>query len=61
LDWAALKNDDVVVDVGGGTGGLTLLLLKSFPQIKYVVQDLEMVIPEAEKVVPPSFGILYPR
>jgi len=49
LDWAALKDDDVVVDVGGGTGGLTLLLSKSFPQFKYIVQDLEMVMPDAEK------------
>jgi tRNA G46 methylase TrmB len=57
LDWAALKDDDVVVDVGGGTGGLTLLLSKSFPQLKYIVQDLVMVMPDAEKVVSLSFGI----
>jgi len=49
LDWAALKDDAVVVDIGGGVGNLTLLLAKDFPQLKYVVQDLETVIPEAEK------------
>jgi 16S rRNA A1518/A1519 N6-dimethyltransferase RsmA/KsgA/DIM1 with predicted DNA glycosylase/AP lyase activity len=51
LDWAALKDDAVVVDVGGGAGNLTLLLAKDFPQLKYVVQDLEEVIPQAEKVI----------
>lgn len=50
LDWAALKDDEVAVDVGGGTGNLTLLLAKAFPHLKYVVQDLKEVIPEAEKL-----------
>jgi 16S rRNA A1518/A1519 N6-dimethyltransferase RsmA/KsgA/DIM1 with predicted DNA glycosylase/AP lyase activity len=50
LDWAALKDDAVVVDIGAGAGNLTLLLAKEFPQLKYVVQDLERVIPEAENV-----------
>lgn len=54
LDWAALKDDEVAVDVGGGTGNLTLLLAKAFPHLKYVVQDLKEVIPEAEKVISDS-------
>jgi tRNA G46 methylase TrmB len=51
LDWAAIKADAVVVDVGGGAGSLTLLLAKAFPHLKYVVQDLPTVMPESEKVI----------
>lgn len=51
MDWPALKDNDVVVDVGGGVGDLTLLLAKAFPRLKFIMQDQKTVIPEAEKVV----------
>jgi tRNA1(Val) A37 N6-methylase TrmN6 len=54
LDWAALKDDGVIVDIGGGLGNLSLLLANDFPHLKYVVQDQETVVPEAEKVISDS-------
>lgn len=45
-----MKANDVVVDVGGNLGTLTLLLAKTFPHLRYVVQDLPKVIPGAKDV-----------
>jgi ubiquinone/menaquinone biosynthesis C-methylase UbiE len=60
LDWAALKADSVVVDVGGGSGNVTMHLAKVFPHLKYVVQDLKSVITDtAEKVSPIHFVAIY--
>jgi O-methyltransferase domain len=57
VDWAAFKNDEVVVDVGGSVGSLTLLLTKTFPHLKYIVQDLDEVIPDGEKVISYSLAL----
>ncbi|KAI0041964.1 S-adenosyl-L-methionine-dependent methyltransferase [Auriscalpium vulgare] len=48
-DWKSLDEDSVVVDVGGSLGGLTLVLAKEFPHLKYVVQDLAPVIADSGK------------
>ncbi|KAF8825705.1 hypothetical protein HHX47_DHR6000182 [Lentinula edodes] len=44
-----LKANDIVVDVGGGVGTLTLTLKKAFPNLRYIVQDLDQQIFWAEK------------
>jgi hypothetical protein len=49
-DWKSLEKDDLVVDVGGGVGTVTLLLAKSFPHLRYVVQDRPAVVPDGIKV-----------
>ncbi|KAJ7284873.1 S-adenosyl-L-methionine-dependent methyltransferase [Mycena rebaudengoi] len=41
--WGSLPQDTVVCDVGGGNGHATIQLLKTFPQLKIVVQDLPAV------------------
>lgn len=50
IDGNALKPDDVVVDVGGSIGTVTLTLLRAFPNLRYVVQDLDTVMPSGEEV-----------
>ncbi|KAF9067896.1 S-adenosyl-L-methionine-dependent methyltransferase [Rhodocollybia butyracea] len=47
--WKDLKPDSVVVDVGGSVGSVTHLLVKAFPDLKYVVQDLPKVIGQAHE------------
>ncbi|PSS37291.1 hypothetical protein PHLCEN_2v860 [Hermanssonia centrifuga] len=47
--WRDLTESDVVVDVGGSVGGLTNLLVEAFPKPRYIVQDLQKVIAQAEK------------
>ncbi|KAJ7634568.1 S-adenosyl-L-methionine-dependent methyltransferase [Roridomyces roridus] len=47
--WAALPTDTVVCDIGGGYGHNTIDLLKDFPQLKIIVQDLPEVIEEGRK------------
>ncbi|KAI0063777.1 S-adenosyl-L-methionine-dependent methyltransferase [Artomyces pyxidatus] len=44
FDWKDLPDGSVGVDVGGGVGSVTLLLAKAFPNLKFVVEDLEEVI-----------------
>ncbi|KAI0063823.1 S-adenosyl-L-methionine-dependent methyltransferase [Artomyces pyxidatus] len=44
FDWKNLPDGSVGVDVGGGVGSVTLLLAKTFPNLKFVVEDLEEVI-----------------
>ncbi|KAF5367982.1 hypothetical protein D9758_004424 [Tetrapyrgos nigripes] len=46
---ASLQENDIVVDVGGSTGSACLTLKKAFPQLRYVVQDLEQPIANAKK------------
>ncbi|KAJ7231279.1 hypothetical protein B0H12DRAFT_1239999 [Mycena haematopus] len=39
----------LVVDVGGSVGSITLELAKTFPHLRYVVQDLQKEISGGEK------------
>jgi hypothetical protein len=48
--WASLPNDTVVCDVGGSNGHASINLLKSFPQLKIVVQDLPGVVEQGQEV-----------
>ena len=48
-DWDKVPEDTVICDVGGNNGHVTLNLMKQFPKIKVVVQDLPTVIPQAEE------------
>ncbi|KAF9073215.1 S-adenosyl-L-methionine-dependent methyltransferase [Rhodocollybia butyracea] len=49
FDEEALRPGDVVVDVGGNVGTVTLVLKKAFPKLRYVVQDLEKLMPAGEQ------------
>ncbi|KAG6877727.1 hypothetical protein C0992_009407 [Termitomyces sp. T32_za158] len=48
FDWKAYSKG-VVVDVGGGIGSQSMVLAKDFPNLSFVVQDLEPVISDASK------------
>jgi hypothetical protein len=50
FDWKELKQDAMVVDVGGGIGSAVLELIKTYPHLCYVVQDRPKVIPDGVKV-----------
>jgi len=47
--WASLGSG-TIVDVGGGFGGMSLDLSKSYPQLNFVVQDLPGIIEQAPAV-----------
>ncbi|KAF7335897.1 S-adenosyl-L-methionine-dependent methyltransferase [Mycena sanguinolenta] len=49
-DWGCLAPGSLVVDVGGGVGTASLILAAEFPELKFLVQDLEKVIEQGEKV-----------
>jgi 6-hydroxytryprostatin B O-methyltransferase len=38
--WDGIREDGVVVDVGGSTGGAAIALAEAFPHLKLIVQDL---------------------
>jgi len=48
-DWKSLKQDSLVVDVGGGVGSSVLELKVAFPHLRFVVQDRPKVIDDAAK------------
>lgn len=45
-----LKNDDLIVDVGGNIGAVTHILYEAFQNLRYVVQDLEKPLVFAKRV-----------
>lgn len=52
-DWAALdKADGIVVDIGGGHGGVSRALATSTSQLQLVVQDLPGTVKEGESLLP---------
>ena len=54
-DWAALDNESgVVVDIGGGHGGVSKALAKATKQMKLIVQDLPGTVKEGETLLPES-------
>jgi hypothetical protein len=48
--WASLPRDTVFCDVGGNNGHVSISLLKAFPQLKIVVQDLPAVVNQGHEV-----------
>ncbi|KZV76669.1 S-adenosyl-L-methionine-dependent methyltransferase [Peniophora sp. CONT] len=49
FDWARLAKGSIVVDVGGGKGSQSLILARNFPHLCLVIQERDVVIPDAEK------------
>ncbi|KAJ7487263.1 S-adenosyl-L-methionine-dependent methyltransferase [Mycena galericulata] len=47
--WAALPANSLICDVGGGSGHASINLLKAFPHLKFVVQDLPGVVEQAKE------------
>jgi hypothetical protein len=45
-----LKEDALVVDVGGGVGSATLQLIRAHRHLRYVVQERPKVVPAGVKV-----------
>jgi O-methyltransferase domain len=47
--WHGFPKDTKIVDVGGGHGGMLLPLLRTFPHLRGVLQDLESTVARAEE------------
>lgn len=41
--WSNLPDGAILCDVGGGNGHISLDILKAFPQLRVIVQDLEVM------------------
>lgn len=50
-DWAGL-GDVLIADIGGSKGHVAIELAKSFQNVKLLVQDMELVVKDAESGVP---------
>jgi hypothetical protein len=50
IDWKSITADSIVVDIGGNVGKVAYELYKSFPHLKYVIQDLPPVVKDAKDV-----------
>ncbi|KAL5940519.1 hypothetical protein ACKVV1_008184 [Pyricularia oryzae] len=51
FDWASLPNGAKVVDVGGSHGDLAVRVLKSFPHLEFIVQDLPETVTAARSAL----------
>lgn len=51
FNWEALSENDLVVDVGGGIGTVSIQVAEKHPKLKFVVQDRAPVIADGVKVV----------
>lgn len=51
FDWKSLKEDAVVVDVGGSVGSVTYTIFQQNKHLRYVIQDLESIINKEAKQV----------
>ncbi|KZT29636.1 S-adenosyl-L-methionine-dependent methyltransferase [Neolentinus lepideus HHB14362 ss-1] len=47
--WSTLPVDTVICDVAGGSGHVSMLLLRQFPQIKAIIQDQPSVVKVARE------------
>lgn len=50
LNWAGLKEDDIVVDVGGGIGTVALAFAQAHPHLRFIIQDRGPVVEDGIKV-----------
>ena len=50
-DWGAL-GEATVVDIGCGQGRVSAAIAKEFPKLKFILQDLPTVVPQAEALWP---------
>ena len=53
FDWSSL-GAGTVVDIGGASGGVSVLLAENFPALNFVVQDLPEAIEGAAAKLPPD-------
>ena len=44
-EWSRLEEDAVICDVGGNNGHAMFDLVKAYPKLKVIVQDLESLLP----------------
>jgi tRNA G46 methylase TrmB len=42
-DWKDLPDGSLIVDVGGGNGAQIMAIARAFPNLRFVVQDLELI------------------
>lgn len=47
--WSELAENDVVVDVGGGIGSVSIQIAEAYPNLKFVVQDRGPVVADGIK------------
>ncbi|KAJ7911049.1 O-methyltransferase [Mycena leptocephala] len=48
FDWSVLEEGAVLVDIGGGIGHLSLTIVKRYPKLRVVIQDLPHTVDEAK-------------
>ncbi|KAF6229075.1 hypothetical protein HO133_007189 [Letharia lupina] len=51
-DWAGLKENAVVIDIGGSHGQISIALATKFPHLRCIVQDIKGVIAEGKDMLP---------
>ena len=58
--WDKVPRDATICDVGGGNGHAMLGLIKEYPHIKVVLQDLPAVIQQGKDVSQNAYSLSLP-
>lgn len=50
FNWESLRENSLIVDVGGGIGVTSMPLARKYPNLNIIIQDLAPVVEDAKKV-----------
>ena len=56
--WDQVPRDSVVCDIGGGNGHASLGLVKAYPHLKIVLQDLAATVEQGREASYPKVPII---
>ncbi|RPD57862.1 S-adenosyl-L-methionine-dependent methyltransferase [Lentinus tigrinus ALCF2SS1-6] len=59
FDWADLPEGSVLIDVGGGIGGTSIIVAEAHPHLRVVVEDREPVVSAAISAWGPRYAPLF--
>ena len=61
FEWSGLEKGTLIVDVGGGIGNQSMTLAENHSQLRFIIQDRELVLKDAAAVSQSNYMYCEPR